>query len=59
MPASVPASIPEVSILSTDDIMLEAPETIVFTVSVRPPPPITPPINAPNIRLYAGGVFNN
>ena len=55
MPASVPASIPEVSILSTDDIMLEAPETIVFTVSVRPPPPITPP----NIRLYAGGVFNN
>lgn len=57
MPASVPASIPEVSILSTDDIMLEAPETIVFTVSVRPPPPITPPINAPNIRLYAGGLF--
>ena len=47
---SAPARIPDVSILNTDDIMPDAPETIVLTVVVSPPPPISPPINAPTIR---------
>ena len=48
---SAPASTPEVMIRSTEDIMEEAPETMVFTVVTRPPPPMRPPTRAPRIRL--------
>ena len=47
----VPARIPEVIILSTEEIILCAPLTIVSTVNIRFPLPITPPIRAPKIRL--------
>ena len=54
---SAPARIPEVKIRRMDDIIPCAPETIVFTVSTNPPPPMIPPNNAPMIRLYAGCTF--
>ena len=46
-----PAKIPEVRMRSTDDIILCAPDTMVPTVPVRPPPPTIPPMRAPRIRL--------
>ena len=49
-----PARIPDVRIRSTDDIILDAPLTIVLTVCTRSPLPISPPIRAPAMRLYAG-----
>ena len=49
-----PAKIPDVSIRSTEDIILWAPATMVSTVVTRPPPPTNPPIKAPRIKLYAG-----
>ena len=52
---STPARIPEVMILSTEEIILSPPVTIAETVVTRLPPlPIIPPIRAPKIRLYAG-----
>ena len=48
---SAPASMPEVMMRSTEDIMLCAPETMVFTVVTSPPPPMMPPTSAPRIRL--------
>lgn len=53
----VPAKIPDVIILRTDDIILCEPDTIVATVVTKPPPPMRPPINAPSIKLYAGCTF--
>ena len=49
-----PARIPDVRIRSTDDIILDAPLTIVLTVCTRSPLPISPPIRAPAMTLYAG-----
>ena len=51
---SAPARIPDVMMRRTEDIMLCAPLTMVFTVVTSPPPPIMPPRRAPRIRLYAG-----
>ena len=51
---SAPTRTPEARILRTDGIIDCVPEIIAFTVSVSPPPAMSPPARAPNISAYAG-----
>ena len=45
---------PDVRMRSTLGIMDCVPEIIAETVSGRPPPPKSPPTNAPSTKAYAG-----
>ena len=48
---SAPAKIPDVNILKTADTIPWHPVIIAAMVVSRPPPPMTPPIKAPSIKL--------